>query len=201
MTLPKNFSVNKIVNEINKALLDSISVKKEVINTKLSILGQIALNLITCLKRKGKIIIFGNGGSAADSLHIAAELVGRFEKERKPLPAIALTANVSNLTSLANDYGYEYIFSRQLAAIAQKKDIAWGISTSGNSKNIIYAINKAKELGLTTIAFTGGNGGKLKRIADFSFVVPSFNTARIQEVHLVVAHAFCKFIEEYFFNG
>ena len=196
MTLPKNFSVNQAKQEISKLLLDGIRVKQEVVDSGLPALSEIALALIECLKKKGKIIIFGNGGSAADSLHIAAELVGRFEKERKPLPALALTANISNLTALANDYGYETVFSRQLQALAQKQDVAWGISTSGNSKNVVQAINKAKELGLVTIAFTGSGGGQLKEIADLTFMAPSSNTARIQEVHIAAAHALCKLIEE-----
>lgn len=200
MILPKNFSVNQISKQIKEILSDSICVKEKIIASSLPSLSQIARALIKCLKNGGKIIIFGNGGSAADSLHIAAELVGRFEKERTPLPAIALTSNVSNLTALANDYGYQTVFSRQLAAIAQKQDVAWGISTSGNSENVIGALNIAKKLGLLTVAFTGGNGGKLKAIADLSFIVPSFNAARIQEAHITAAHALCKLIEESLFN-
>lgn len=196
--MPKNFSVDKIKEDISRNFSDSILVKKKILDGDLSELAQIVKALIGCLNKKGKIIIFGNGGSAADSLHIAAEMVGRFEKERKPLAAIALTSNAANMTALSNDYGYDEVFSRQLAAIAGKQDAAWGISTSGNSKNVIRAINKAKELGLLTIAFTGGDGGELKKAADLSFVVPSTNTARIQETHMTAAHIICKIIEESF---
>lgn len=196
--MPKNFSVDKIKEDISRIFSDSILVKKKVIDGDLSELVGIARTLIICLEKKGKVIVFGNGGSAADSLHIVAELVGRFERDRRPLAAIALTSNVANLTAIANDYGYLEVFSRQLAAIAGKEDVAWGISTSGNSRNVIQGIKKAKDLGLITIAFTGGNGGELKKLADLSFVVPSTNTARIQEVHMTAAHIICKIIEEFF---
>lgn len=199
--MQKNFSDRQIEKYIKNDLIETISVKQKILTSDFQLLSQIAKALIGCLKNKGKIIIFGNGGSAADSQHIAAELVGRFEKERKPLSAIALTGNVSNLTALANDYGYASVFSRQLAAIAAKNDIAWGISASGNSENVLEGINKAKEIGLKTIAFTGGSGGKLKTAADFSFVVPSLNTARIQESHMTIAHALCKVVENSLFNG
>lgn len=198
MTLPKNFSVDKIKEDISRNFSDSILVKKKVLDGDLSELVRIARTLIICLEKKGKVIVFGNGGSAADSLHIVAELAGRFERDRRPLAAIALTSNVANLTAIANDYGYLEVFSRQLAAIAGKDDVAWGISTSGNSRNVIQGIKKAKDLGLITIAFTGGNGGELKKLADLSFVVPSTNTARIQEVHMTAAHIICKIIEEFF---
>ncbi|MFH1856156.1 MAG: SIS domain-containing protein [Candidatus Omnitrophota bacterium] len=198
--MPKNFSAEKLIKDIRLGLADGIAVKKKVAEGDLSILAEIAAALINCLKNKGKIIIFGNGGSAADSLHIAAELVGRFEKEREPLAAISLVSNVSNLTAIANDYGYEEIFAKQLSAIAVPQDIAWGISTSGNSANVLKAINKAKELGLLTIGFSGSSGGQLRKMADLNFIVPSNNTARIQEAHIAVAHLLCKSIEEYFLS-
>ncbi len=149
------------------------------------------------LKMGYKILICGNGGSAADSQHFAAEIVGRFERERKGFPAIALTTDTSALTAIGNDYGFEHIFSRQVEALGQKGDILIGISTSGNSQNVIKAVEKAKELNLFTIGFLGKDGGKLKDLVDKAFIVESDNTARIQEVHLTLEHALCKIIDMY----
>ena len=141
------------------------------------------------------IIIFGNGGSAADSQHFAAELVCKFNKIRKPLRAVALTTNTSNLTSIANDFDYSHVFSRQLEAIARKGDVAIAISTSGKSPNVIRAVKSAAGMGLKTISLTGGNGGKLKRLTSLNISVPSECTARIQEAHILILHAVCELIE------
>jgi D-sedoheptulose 7-phosphate isomerase len=149
------------------------------------------------LKMGYKVLICGNGGSAADSQHFAAEIVGRFEKERKGFPAIALTTDTSALTAIGNDYGFEHIFSRQVEALGQKGDILIGISTSGNSVNVIKAVEKAKELNMFTVGFLGKDGGKLKNIVDKAFIVRSDNIARIQEVHLTLEHAICKIIDMY----
>ncbi|EDP73657.1 D-sedoheptulose 7-phosphate isomerase, partial [Hydrogenivirga sp. 128-5-R1-1] len=149
------------------------------------------------LKMGYKILICGNGGSAADSQHFAAEIVGRFEKERKGFPAIALTTDTSALTAIGNDYGFKHIFSRQVEALGQKGDILIGISTSGNSENVIKAVEKAKEMNLFTVGFLGKDGGKLKNIVDKAFIVDSESTARIQEVHLTLEHALCKVIDMY----
>ncbi len=149
------------------------------------------------LKMGYKLLICGNGGSAADSQHFAAEIVGRFEKERKGYAAIALTTDTSAITAIGNDYGFENIFSRQVEALGTKGDILIGISTSGNSINVIRAIEKAKELKLFTVGFLGRDGGKLKDIVDKAFIVRSENTARIQEVHLTLEHALCKIIDMY----
>jgi len=143
-----------------------------------------------------KLLIFGNGGSAADAQHIAAEFVGRFEKERKALPAIALHANTSSLTAIANDYGYDEVFARQIEAYASKGDIAIGISTSGNSKNVIKALEKAKELGCITIALTGSSGGKLNGITDYIIKVQSDRTSIIQEAHITIGHIISKIVED-----
>ena len=143
-----------------------------------------------------KILIFGNGGSAADAQHIAAEFVGRFEKERKALPAIALHANTSSLTAIANDYGYDEVFARQIEAYASKGDTAIGISTSGNSKNVIKALEKAKELGCITIALTGSSGGKLSGITDYIIKVQSDRTSIIQEAHITIGHIISKIVED-----
>jgi len=142
------------------------------------------------------VLVFGNGGSAADSQHMAAELVGRFRKERKALPAIALTTNTSTITALSNDYGYDVSFKRQVEALGKKGDVAVGISTSGTAKNVTCALKKAKDAGLLTVALTGKDGGEIKSIADLSLVVKSDNTARIQEAHILIIHILCELIED-----
>lgn len=147
------------------------------------------------LKDGNKVILFGNGGSAADAQHIAGEIVGRFKRERRALPAIALTTDTSILTAVGNDYGFERVFERQVEALCMPGDIAIGISTSGNSPNVIRGLMKAHDLGATTIAFTGRDGGKLVDIAHYSFVVPSYDTARIQECHITLAHVLCEIID------
>ena len=144
-----------------------------------------------------KILICGNGGSAADSQHFAAEIVGRFEKERKAFPAIALTTDTSALTAIGNDYGFDKVFSRQVEALGEKGDILVGISTSGNSENVIKAVETAKDMGIFTVGFLGKDGGKLKDIVDKAFIVRHSSTARIQEVHLTLEHTLCKIIEMY----
>ena len=152
----------------------------------------------SALKKKRKAIFFGNGGSAADSQHIAAEFIGRFQKERQSLPAIALTTDTSILTALGNDYGFDVVFARQIEGLGQKGDVAFGISTSGNSKNVIEGIKKAKHKGLVTISLTGCGGGKLAKLTDISIIVPSKKTARIQESHICIAHAICELVENQF---
>ncbi|MEJ7619221.1 MAG: D-sedoheptulose 7-phosphate isomerase [Aquificaceae bacterium] len=147
------------------------------------------------LKDGNKVILFGNGGSAADAQHIAGEIVGRFKRERRALPAIALTTDTSILTAVGNDYGFERVFERQVEALCMPGDIAIGISTSGNSPNVIRGLMKAHDLGATTIAFTGRDGGKLVDIAHYSFVVPSYDTARIQECHITLGHVLCEIID------
>lgn len=153
---------------------------------------------IETLKNGNKILLMGNGGSAADSQHIAAELVGRYKKERKGLAAIALTTDTSILTALGNDYNFEEIFSRQVEALAHKEDLVVGISTSGNSANVIKAIEKAKDIGCKTVGLLGKNGGKLKDIVDLPIIVPSNNTPRIQEYHILIGHIVCEIIDNYF---
>ena len=148
--------------------------------------------------RGGKILLAGNGGSAADAQHIAAEFVGRYVKERRGLPAIALTTDTSALTAIGNDYGFERIFSRQIEALGCEGDVFIGISTSGNSPNIVKAVAAAQEKGLKTIVFSGKNGGILRGGADVSIVVPSEVTARIQEMHIFVGHTICDFIDDAF---
>lgn len=148
------------------------------------------------LKNGGKVMIAGNGGSAADSQHFAAELVGRFMKERKGLPAIALTTDTSILTSIGNDYGYDYIFKRQIEALGKSGDVFIGISTSGNSKNIVAAVEEAKKRNIITIGLIGCDGGKLKILCDYNITFPYKETARIQEHHLMTYHLICEFVEK-----
>jgi len=142
-----------------------------------------------------KAIFFGNGGSAADAQHLAAEFVGRYLRERAPLPALALNTNTSAVTAIGNDYGYEQTFSRQLRALSSPGDVAVGISTSGNSRNVVEALADARELGLFTIAMTGASGGEMWRIADVLIDVPSDETPRIQECHILAGHAICDAVE------
>ncbi len=142
------------------------------------------------------ILLCGNGGSASDSIHISSELVGKFEKNRKAISSISLSSNISNITAIANDFGFEHIFSRQIEAIGKKGDLLIAISTSGNSQNILNAINYAKLNGLTVVAMTGENGGKINEIDCITLKVPNSNVARIQEMHILVGHIISKYIEE-----
>jgi len=154
--------------------------------------------LITALRAGGKILVCGNGGSAADAQHLAAELVGRFGHARRGLPAIALTTDSSALTSIGNDFGFDAVFARQVEALARPGDVLIGISTSGNSRNVIAAINTATELGVTTLGLLGGNGGLLKDLLDYSLIAPSSDTPRIQECHILIAHIWCAMIDDAF---
>ena len=150
---------------------------------------------ITTLKNNGKIILFGNGGSAADAQHIAAELVGRYIIERHGLAAIALTTDTSILTAIGNDYGYEDIFSRQIEALANPEDVVIGLSTGGTSKNVIKGIKLAKNTGCNIIGFSGKDGGKMNSICDVNILVPSNDTPRIQEMHILIGHTLCHLID------
>jgi len=186
-------------DNIKDILLQSIQVKEDLMRTRIENIIDISTAVTECLKKGGKLLIFGNGGSASDSQHIAAELVGRFSRERAGLPAIALTVNTSVLTAVANDYGYEFVFSRQVEALGQKNDLALGISTSGKAKNVAAGLKQAKKMGLKTIALTGGDGGELVKIADLSLTVPSSVTARIQEAHITIGHIICELAEQALF--
>ena len=150
---------------------------------------------IDSLKNGGKILIFGNGGSAADAQHIAAEIVGRYKIERKGLPAIALTTDTSSLTAIGNDFGYLHVFDRQVEALANKGDVLIGISTSGTSPNVISALRLAKELGCKAIGFSGRDGGELNLLCDVNLVVPAKDTPRIQEMHIFIGHTICHLID------
>jgi len=147
-----------------------------------------------------KILLFGNGGSAAEAQHLAAEFVNRFLMERPPLPAIALSTDSSILTSISNDYSFSEVFSKQIVALGKEGDIAIGISTSGNSANVIRAIEVAKEMGIETVALTGNDGGDLAKVANYSLIVPSNSTPCIQEVHMAVGHILCEMVEAQIFK-
>ncbi len=185
---------------IKQSIQDSIQTKEKLLSGDLvDQIEKAAHLLVKTYKNKGKLLICGNGGSAADAQHIAAELIGRFEKERPSLPAIALTTNTSNLTCIANDYDFDSIFSRQVEGHCQPQDILIGISTSGNSANVLRAIEKAKEVGATTIGMTGESGGKMKGKVDLLLNVPSEHTPRIQESHILIGHILCDLLERELF--
>ncbi len=162
----------------------------------LSLIEQICKKSLSTLKNSGKIILCGNGGSASDSIHISSEIVGKFEKKRKALASISLSTNPSHLTAIGNDFGFDYVFSRQIEAIGNKEDLLIAISTSGNSKNVINAIEAANAIGLETIIFTGENGGLMNSFNCLKLKVKSNNVARIQECHILVGHIISKYIEE-----
>lgn len=167
----------------------------EALSPLFPLISDIGISMQTCIKQGGKILLMGNGGSAADSQHIAAEIVGRFKKERKGMPAIALTTDTSILTSVGNDYGYDEIFSRQIEALCTDDDLVIGITTSGNSANVVKAMQKAQAIGAKTVGLTGGSGGKLTTICDHNIIVPSDVTARIQEAHIFIGHCLCEILE------
>lgn len=165
------------------------------------LIRQIAEKIVASLKADGKVVWMGNGGSAADSQHLAAELVGRYTRERPGLASIALTTNTSILTAVANDYSYDDIFSRQIEALCTDRDVVVGLSTSGNSANVLAAISRAREMGAFTVAFSGRDGGQLADLADMALTVPASDTARIQEAHILVGHIICDWVEAEFSNG
>ncbi len=188
---------------IKQAIQQSIELKQQILSDD-KMLGKIQEIADVCASAftAGKKVLFcGNGGSAADAQHLAAELSGRFYFDRDPLPAEALHVNTSYLTAVANDYSYDEIFSRLIKAQGQKGDILFGLSTSGNSANVIKAFEKAKELGMITVGLTGETGGKMKNISDYLFNVPSTDTPRIQEAHELIGHIICELIESKLFGS
>jgi len=158
-----------------------------------------ASQILKSLRAGGKIFFFGNGGSAADAQHLAAEFAGRYLKERRALPAMALTVNSSALTAIGNDYGFDFVFARQLEAVGKKGDVALGISTSGNSTNVLRALKTAKSISMFTVALTGWFGGRLQKVADCAIRIPSRETPRIQEAHILVGHILCEVVEQALF--
>jgi D-sedoheptulose 7-phosphate isomerase len=180
---------------VEQIFAESIEVKQETLKKNLTQIITAAEAIISAIKSGHKLFFCGNGGSAADSQHIAAEFVGRFQKERKAWPAIALTTDSSALTALGNDYTFDIVFSRQLQALGQKGDVLVAISTSGNSKNVLEAVKQAKAMGIMTIGVTGGKGGQLAGNSDIAIIAASNKTARIQESHLVIFHSICELVE------
>ncbi|WDP89638.1 MAG: D-sedoheptulose 7-phosphate isomerase [Desulfobacter sp.] len=185
---------------IQTAVAESIRAKEKFFSSHTDLVMDCARAMARTLESGGKILLFGNGGSAADCQHIAAEFVNRFQIERPPLAAIALTCDTSIITSIGNDYSYDEIFLKQVQALGRKGDMAIGISTSGNSPNVVLAAEAARDMGLTLVGFSGP-GGKLKAISDMAFCVDSPVTARIQEVHILLAHVLCDLTERMIFNG
>lgn len=188
------------IEKINNIFASSVETKKNFFENgkNAEIINEAANLIIEAYKAGGKLIVFGNGGSAADSQHMAAEMMVRFKKERKSLPCIALTTNTSNITACGNDYSFDDIFSRQVEGLADNKDVIIAISTSGNSPNVIKAVKIAKDRDAKVIVMTGKDGGKLKGLGDVSMLVEDDNTARIQEVHILIIHILCELIDDAF---
>lgn len=188
---------------ISTELAEHARIIKEITSTSTQIedIEEVSKLVIDCYKNGGKVVLFGNGGSAADAQHIAGELVGKLQLQRESLPAISLTTNTSIMSALGNDYGFDRIFERQVEGIVESKDIVIGISTSGDSENVIKGILKAKEKGAKTVAFTGRGGGKLLQVTDVLLKVPSSNTQRIQEAHILIGHIICGLVEEELFKN
>lgn len=182
--------------EVIRELEESASVKRAIAQNLADVIVDAAQMILKAYRAGGKVLLIGNGGSAADAQHIAGELVGRFKLEGVNLPAIALTTNTSIITALANDYGYDTVFSRQLEVLANDKDVLIAITTSGTSPNILKAVETAHAKGVTVIGLTGGTGGKLKDMTDLTIMVPSGNTQRIQEAHITIGHIICYLVEQ-----
>jgi len=185
--------INSIFNEITETV-------NKFIGDSAHQLIEISTHIATCFESGGKLMIFGNGGSAADAQHIAAEFVNRFQMERPSLPAIALTTDTSVLTSIGNDYNFNDIFEKQLMALAKPGDIAWGISTSGNSENVLKGLRFCAREGIKTFGFAGRDGGKMNGLSDLLLIAPSETTARIQEIHIMAAHIICGLVDELLFG-
>lgn len=181
---------------LRKNIESSVEVHSRLLEACLPAMTVATGALVEAYRNGHKALFFGNGGSAADAQHLAAEFLGRYLRERSPLPALALHANSSAVTAIANDYGYEHVFSRQLQALAAAGDVAVGISTSGNSQNVIEAITVARKMGVFTIGFTGAAGGRMRGLVDVLIAAPTNETPRIQECHILVGHALCDAVEQ-----
>ena len=180
---------------IRTAFAESITLKQRTLDELAGAIEEAAVGTITRIRNGGTLFLCGNGGSAADAQHIAGELAGRFRRERDPLPAVCLSANSSTLTAISNDYSFEEVFSRPLAGLARAGDTLWAMSTSGASPNVIVALELAKRRDLYRVGFTGAGGGPMASVCDVCLAVPSRDTARIQEVHITIAHILCELIE------
>lgn len=184
-----------MIDVIRQAVAESVRLKQSFFAQNEKRIADLAKEICAALEGRHKILLFGNGGSAADAQHLAAEWVGRFHRERRPLAAIALTTDTSILTCVSNDYGYDQVFLRQVCALGQKGDIAIGISTSGNSPNVLRGIEAAKDIGLITAGFTGSDGGKLGPMVQHHLNVPHKSTARVQEIHIMIGHILCELVD------
>jgi D-sedoheptulose 7-phosphate isomerase len=185
-----------MIETIRRAVSDSLELKKSFFAANEERIALVAREICSALENGHKVLLYGNGGSAADAQHIAAEWVGRFQRERRPLPALALTTNTSILTCIGNDYGYDQVFLRQVRALGRQGDIAIAISTSGNSANVLVATEAANETGMVTVGFTGGDGGKLGCRVKHHFNVPHKSTARVQEIHIMIGHILCELVDD-----
>ncbi len=194
---------NRIRDKIIRAIEDSIRVKEAILKDKdlLSAILKVSDEVCRAFQKDGKVLICGNGGSAADAQHIAAELSGRFYFDRPPLFAEALHVNTSYLTAIANDYSYEEVYARLLSAKGRRGDVLMGISTSGNSKNILKAIEAGNSIGMITVGLTGRTGGKMMDLCNYLIRVPSIDTPRIQEAHILIGHIICEIVERELFDG
>lgn len=187
--------------QIREEIKESIRVKRIMLESLVPQIKELAEAVTQAYRAKKKVILFGNGGSAADAQHIACELVGRFEKERRALPALALSTNTSTLTAIGNDYGYEASFARQVEAFVEEGDIVIGISTSGDAPNVLEGLKVAKEKEAKTVGLSGKEGGRLRSLVDICLIVPSNNTPRIQEAHITIGHIICGIVERELFRA
>lgn len=198
--MPATVSAELIRSEIQRQLAESAEVKRRLAVKNLDGIQKAAELLLKAVQNDAKILLCGNGGSAADAQHMAAELVARLRYERRAVAALALTTNTSTLSALSNDYDFSQVFVRQIEAFGKKGDILIGISTSGTSENVVKAVKYAKSLGLTTIVLTGSSGGKLAKLADLTIAVPADNVQRVQEAHITIGHIWCDLIEQSLIN-
>src|SRR5580693_2717652 len=194
--------IGNFEQRVSRSIQASIAVKQHLLGNAeiISIVARVSERLVDTFSKGNKVLLFGNGGSAADAQHIAAEFVGRFAFDRPALPALALSVNPSCVTAIGNDYGFDLVFSRQIEALAQPGDLAIGISTSGNSSNVLHGLSAARKMGLGTVALTGCAGGKLKNAADYCICAPSNETPRIQECHILIGHIISELVEETIFH-
>lgn len=188
--------------KIAAAFQESAQVKLQFIQNEENVakIAEVAKRILSAYRKGNKVLFFGNGGSACDASHLAAELVNRYKKDRNELPAIALATDMAVVTSISNDYDYTELFSKQIRALGHKGDIAVAISTSGNSPNVLKGVEAAKQKGLTTVGFSGKDGGKLAGMVDYAFIIPSDTTARIQEAHITLGHLLCELVEDEMFK-
>ena len=188
--------VESMIETIRKTVAESLELQRAFFLDNEELIARIAREICLALENGNKVLLYGNGGSAADAQHLAAEWVGRFQRERRPMPAVALTTDTSVLTAVGNDYGFEQVFVRQVRALGRKGDIAFALSTSGNSSNVLRATEAAEELGMVTIGLTGRDGGQLASRVRYNLNVPHKLSARIQEVHIMIGHLLCQLTDE-----